>query len=42
MNESQLKFLHVESILIESKLEYFRRISTEEIIGSLKPEREVH
>ncbi len=40
MNESPLKFLHSESILIELKLAYFRRISTEELIESLKPERE--
>lgn len=40
MDESPLKFLHSESILIELKLAYFRRLSTEELIESLKPERE--
>lgn len=38
MNEKPLKFLHSESDLIELKLEYFRRISTENLIESLKPE----
>lgn len=39
MNEKPLKFLHSESDLIELKLEYFRRISTEDLIESLKPEK---
>lgn len=38
MNQPPLKFLHVESSLIELKLEYFRRISTEDLIESLNPE----
>lgn len=40
MNQPPLKFLHVESSLIELKLEYFRKISTEDLIESLKPELE--
>ncbi len=40
MNQPLLKFLHSESDLIELKLEYFRRISTENLIESLKPEKE--
>lgn len=38
MNQPPLKFLHAESSLIELKLEYFRRISTEDLIESLIPE----
>ncbi len=38
MNPEPLKFLHSEAALIELKLEYFRRVSTEDLIGSLKPE----
>ena len=40
MNQPPLKFLHSESSLIELKLEYFRKISTEDLIESLKPEME--
>ena len=40
MNQPPLKFLHAESSLIELKLEYFRKISTEDLIESLKPESE--
>ena len=40
MNQPLLKFLHSESDLIELKLAYFRRISTENLIESLKPEKE--
>ena len=40
MNQPKLKFLHSEENLIELKLEYFRRISTEDLIASLKPEQE--
>lgn len=40
MNQPPLKFLHSEKDLIELKLEYFRRISTEDLIESLKPEKE--
>lgn len=39
MNQPALKFLHPESSLIELKLEYLRRISTEDLIESLKPEK---
>ena len=39
MNQPPLKFLHDENNLIELKLEYFRRISTEVLMESLKPER---
>lgn len=39
MDRPNLKFLHTESVLIELKLEYFRRISTELLIDSLKPEK---
>ena len=39
MNQPPLKFLHAENVLIELKLEYFRRISTENLIESLKPEQ---
>lgn len=39
MNQPPLKFLHAESSLIELKLEYFRKISTEDLIESLKPEK---
>jgi hypothetical protein len=40
MNQSELKFLHSEKTLIELKLEYFRRFSTDDFIASLKPEQE--
>lgn len=40
MNQPELKFLHSQENLIELKLEYFRRISTEDLIESLKPEKE--
>ena len=40
MNQPLLKFLHSESDLIGLKLEYFRRISTEDLIESLEPEKE--
>lgn len=40
MNQPPLKFLHAESSFIELKLEYFRRISTEDLIESLKPEKD--
>ena len=40
MNQPPLKFLHSESDLIELKLEYFRRVSTEDLIESLEPEQE--
>jgi hypothetical protein len=39
MNQPPLKFLHDENDLIELKLEYFRQISTEDLIESLKPEK---
>lgn len=39
MRKPSLKFLHSESDLIELKLEYFRRIPTEMLIESLKPEK---
>ena len=39
MNQPPLKFLHAESSLIELKLEYFRKVSTEDLIESLKPEK---
>lgn len=39
MNQPPLKFLHAESDLIELKLEYFRQISTEDLLESLKPEK---
>ncbi len=38
MNQPPLKFLHAETSLIELKLEYFRKVSTEDLIESLKPE----
>jgi len=38
MNQPPLKFLHSEASLLELKLEYFRRISTENLIESLQPE----
>ena len=37
MNQPPLKPLHDDSSLIQSKLEQFRRLSTEELIDSLKP-----
>ena len=40
MTQSPLKFLHSESNLIKLKLEDFRKISTEDLIESLKPENE--
>ncbi|MDQ3131825.1 MAG: hypothetical protein M3Q99_13840 [Acidobacteriota bacterium] len=40
MNQPPLKFLHTESLLIELKLVYFRRISTEDLLESLNPEQE--
>lgn len=40
MKQSSLKFLHSESNLIKLKLENFRKISTEDLIESLKPENE--
>ena len=40
MNQPPLKSLHSEDTLIELKLEYFRRISTENLLESLKPEQE--
>ena len=39
MSQPPLKFLHSESNLIKLKLENFRRISTEDLIESLKPEQ---
>jgi hypothetical protein len=39
MNQPELKFLHSEENLIELKLEYFRKLSTEVLIESLKPEQ---
>jgi hypothetical protein len=39
MNQSPLKSLHNENDLIALKLEYFRRVSTEDLIESLKPEK---
>ncbi len=38
MNQPPLKFLHSESSLIELKLEYLRKISSEDLLESLKPE----
>lgn len=38
MKHPPLKFLHSENVLIELKLEYFRRLSTEDLTESLKPE----
>lgn len=40
MNKPPLKFLHSDTSLIELKLEYFRRISTENLLESLTPETE--
>jgi hypothetical protein len=40
MNQLELKFLHSEENLIKLKLEYFRKLSTEDLIESLKPEKE--
>lgn len=40
MNKPSLKFLHSESSLINLKLEYFRKVSTEDLIESLKPEKD--
>lgn len=40
MNQTPLKFLHSENDLIKLKLENFRRISTEDLIESLKPQQE--
>ncbi len=40
MNQPELKFLHSEENLIELKLDYFRRFSTEVLIESLQPESE--
>jgi len=39
MNQTELKFLHSEENLIQLKLEYFRRFSTDDLIKSLKPEQ---
>jgi hypothetical protein len=39
MNQPELKFLHSKENLIELKLEYFRKISIEDLIESLKPEK---
>ncbi len=38
MNQPPLKLLYSEAVLIKLKLEYFRTISTDELIKSLKPE----
>ena len=38
MNQPPLRHLHADGDLIELKLEYFRKISTEDLIESLKPE----
>ncbi len=40
MNQPELKFLHSEENLIQLKLEYFRRFSTDDLIKSLKLEQE--
>lgn len=40
MKQTSLKFLHSESNLIKLKLENFRKIPTEDLIESLKPENE--
>lgn len=40
MNHPELKFLHSQDNLIELKLKYFRRISTEDLIESLKSDKE--
>lgn len=40
MSQPPLKFLHSEKVLIELKLEYFRRITTQNLLESLKPEQE--
>ncbi|CAN5592619.1 hypothetical protein BH10ACI1_BH10ACI1_17720 [soil metagenome] len=40
MNQPSLKFSHSESDLIGLKLEKFRRLSTEDLIKSLRPEQE--
>ncbi len=40
MKQPPLKFLHSDGSLIELKLTYFRRISTDDLIASLKPEKE--
>lgn len=37
MSQPPLKPLHADSSLIQSKLEQFRRLSTEELVNSLKP-----
>lgn len=39
MDQPPLKFLHNEDDLIALKLEYFRRVSTEDLIESLEPEK---
>lgn len=38
MNQPPLRHLHADDDLIELKLEYFRKISTEDLIESLKSE----
>lgn len=38
MNQPPLKHLHSDDNLIGLKLEYFRKISTEDLINSLLPE----
>ena len=35
-----LKFLHTEATLNRVKLDHFRRLDTETIVGSLKPEHQ--
>lgn len=40
MNQPELKFLHSNETLIDLKLQYFRRFSTEDFVKSLKPEQE--
>lgn len=40
MSHPPLKFLHAESSLIELKLQYFRQISSKDLLESLKPEQE--
>ncbi len=40
MTKPPLRFLHSDDSLVELKLDHFRRISTEDLIDSLKPEKE--
>ena len=37
MNSPPLKLLHPENYLVQSKLEYFKRLSTDDLKDSLQP-----